>query len=370
MAWVYYSFSDHTAPGYTNAQILADIKDFLKTLGWTVPRSGDAAGTYSSSGDVVDGGTLINTGAWYNLRSPDGLGEFSVQRGSSATTGRIKFCAGGDGFDDGTGDHDTTPGTTGSQLLAIGGGSDAVPTYANIALLTDNNTDLYIIANDESPWQFCAFGVNKSGIANQTAFSVFYDPIYDADDLDDAPGLLYWNAQGSSLYYTRSAATSTGPVGWIAKGLGGGLVRIPSAMLYDSGQRIVPELVGPSAYNSKTQIFPLRYARSTTSAAPNGEKGGSSMFGWCGSPIATIKTGTRLRNPDGDIQWVVVDDHVLPCPTGFVLDNDPSGGAIVDAEFRNYTIPGTSSGGTTPALDPTGTGFRRSGIRHVRQRRR
>jgi hypothetical protein len=378
VAWQFFSFADHT-PSFSNAALVIKVKAFLVSLGWTVPRSGDAAGSYSSTGDVTTETNFATTRAWFNLRSPDGAAEFSVQRGSSSNTGRIKLALGGDGFDDGTGDHQTTPepsGGTGNRVLVIGAGSDAAPTYAAILSLTDNNSDLYVVAQDESPWSFVAFTINKSGLSNASSGAWFYDSTLSPDAGDVAPGVSYWSGVGQALYHTRSAAVATGPVGWIARGLGGSLARIPAVYFTDAGQRVAPEQMGTSAYTGAVQIFPMLYARSALAGAPSGYKGSSRIFGWCGDTIANVMTGTRLRNTDGIVRWIVIDDSVLPWdgtagnPDGSALEVDPSGGAIVDGEALFLQVPDVPVTPVQPALDPTGTGFRRAGVRHVMQRRR
>lgn len=378
MAWQFYSYTTHT-PSFSNAALVVKVKTFLKGLGWTVPRSGDGLSVYSSSGDVVGETDFANTRAWFNLRAPDGAAELSVQRGSSSNTGRIKLALGGDGFDDGTGDYQTTPepsGGAGNRVLVIGAGSDATPTYAAILSLTDNNSDLYVIAQDESPWAFCAFTVNRNGLSNGSSGAWFYDPTLSPDTGDVAPGVLYWSGVSQALYHTRSAAVATAPVGWIARGLGGSLARIPAVYFTDAGQRAAPEQMGASAYTGAEQIFPMLYARSALAGAPSGYKGNSRIFGWAGSTITAVKTGTRLRNSDGIVRWIVVDDSVLPwdgteaSPDGTALAADPSAGAILDGEALFLQVPDVPVTGTAaPPLAPSGRAPNAARGRYLRPQR-
>lgn len=137
MAFV--SITPTTMGTAAGARSFYDLKEGLKSLGWTVASSGDGLGLYSAVGDIItvrgNGAGGVNNRAWVLLiphtpsityagitvQITDGAVDDSV----AVIDFRTKFSATA-GFTGGAPDFETTPSAT--DELVLGGGSDAAPT--------------------------------------------------------------------------------------------------------------------------------------------------------------------------------------------------------------------------------------------------
>ena len=351
-----------------NATLIYNAKERMKALGWTVPRSGDAT-NYSSSGDLItSGAAMAVTLAWFECIAPDGSWAFSFQRGSSNTVGRVKFTW-GNGFSAGSPSATQVSATAsaGDEYLFVGGGTDAAPTYGTVIAGTGGNENLVVVADNAAPYGF-AWLANRTTGVNGLDMLFFLDPLIteSVDALDTAPSCAYWI--GSSILSGDNSvlsSTTNGPVSWIAKGLGGAIVKIPAQHYRDGSSTVIPRGLSRSSYDSYAELFPLSYARRAALPDPDGWKGTSTLFTWIGSLEAT---GTRFTDDDGGL-WISGGDIAIRWD-GAAMANDPSGGATANAHFRSLVIQGD------PAIDPdpgpltaTGRAPTRTSGRRVRRAR-
>jgi hypothetical protein len=121
--------------GYITQCIAWHLKEWLKTIGWTVERSGTGTAGTTGVGDLITSfftttpGGINCSGAWYILRDPNGLRSIMVQTGTGAQI-RI-WVSFRDGFPSG-GHTATTPArqspvTDEVQLIGASGGYLAFP---------------------------------------------------------------------------------------------------------------------------------------------------------------------------------------------------------------------------------------------------
>ncbi len=356
----------------TNAAMVYLAKERMKALGWTVPRSGDGT-SYSSSGDLITSGAVLATlRAWFEMVAPDGSFAFIYQTGSSVNTGRIKFTW-GNGFAAGSPSATQVSATAsaGDEVVAMGAGTDAAPAYATIISSSGGNVNLVVVADAAAPYRFTWLG-NPTGGANGLDFLFYFDPLLTAsvDTLDTAPSVAFWAAQfAASGAVGQLMAPGTAPFGWIGKGLGGAIVRIPAESLRDGSATAVPSGLNRSFYTGNCELFPMGYGRRATEANPDGWKGLSTLFTWIGS---TETTGLRLTtDPEGD-QWIVGDDLAIRWD-GTAMTNDPSAGATNTANYRTLYIEGDTTfepPGPPATLPVTGKPQKTTSNRYVRPRRK
>jgi hypothetical protein len=342
-----------------NPTLVYNAKERMKAVGWTVGQSGNGLASYSSSGDVITSGAVLATvKAWFEMSAPDDSWHMSYQSGSSSNTGRLKFTWNAAGFDGGS-PSATQVGATSTaadEVLVVGAGSDAVPTYAAVMASSGGNVNLVVIADVSAPYNFAWLG-NNTGATNGLDFLLYLDTLMvgSVDTLDVAPSVAYHAAQfAASGASGQLMAPGTAPFGWIGKGLGGAIVRIPAESLRDGSATAVPGGMNRSFYTGNAELFALGYGRRATEANPDGWKGTSTLFTWIGS---TELTGLRLTtDPEGD-QWIVGDDLGIRWD-GTAMTNDPSAGATLTANYRSMYIQGDTSVVTPEpepvALTPTG----------------
>lgn len=130
MAYVFYKGTPASF-----AECMYQLKELLKTAGWTVQSSSDGT-TYNASGDqITSGGSgaggMANTNAWFRIRSPAGASnpEFTVQRGTGNTAWRVKFSQ-SNAFTGGSPGATQTPSAT-NERVDFGGGYRRFPNLWN-----------------------------------------------------------------------------------------------------------------------------------------------------------------------------------------------------------------------------------------------
>lgn len=363
-----------------NSRVIWDVKERLKVLGWTVPRSGDAS-SYSSSGDIHSASTTLETvKAWFEIIAPDSSVAWTWQRGATAQSCRLKFAWASTGgtidFSGGSPGAGQTgqPATTTDEFVLLGGGTDAGPTYANWIATADGVDNSVIVADDAAPYGFCAFGTRTSAV-NGVDYAIVLDPLQTStvDSLDAAPSVAYANGQSTSALTTgQTLSVTSSAVGWALKGLTGASLARHPVLSYNQNTAAltVPKNLSRNLYTSRVQLFPLGYARNSAIGAPIGYKGASSLFAWVGS---TETTGTRLSvtNPAGGTDyWVVLNDMALRWDNTAIV-NDPSAGATATAQYITFLVQGSAAAPGPPAsLDPSGTAPKTVRSAYVRRGRR
>jgi hypothetical protein len=182
-----------------------NLKEALKTAGWTVPSSSDGT-TYNAAGDQITSagagaGGMANNFAWFRIRSAGGQLEMIFQRASGTSTFRLKL--GRAAFTAGAPSATQTPATASSsdEIVALGGGTDAAPTFANIA--TAVNSRMKLCVDDENA-RFYLIGFPDGGGACNCA--VILERMLLADPEDTFPYVLY----SPSLNRLASSSMQTG----------------------------------------------------------------------------------------------------------------------------------------------------------------
>lgn len=209
MTW---GFTQNAAPA-TWAEAVYNIKEELKTAGWTVPMSSDGT-TYNSGGDQISSGGsgangMDNASAWFRIQDPGGTRELTFQRNSStgANTSRsfrIKYSYSAK-FTGGSPGATQTPSATDEQLV-IGAGTDAAPTFVQWQSATDGSYWQNVGADNAAEYGWYNFCV-ATGLGYTTKGGGFmFDPIVNGSGTpatDPDPLVIYITLNGDTYSGTN-----------------------------------------------------------------------------------------------------------------------------------------------------------------------
>lgn len=284
----------------TAAVAMYELKERLKTAGWTVRASSDAT-TYNSTGDQITSGAtgaggFGNTNAWFRIQRPDGVAEFTFQKGSTAATIRIKYSYAAK-FTGGSPGATQTPSAT-DETVVWGGGTDASPTYAT-AFSSDNTYRWNVGADSATPYGWWA-GSFTNGGSNPNA-AMIYDPLTGTEPTDGHIHLFYISISNSLLTTGMSVESwSSGTFKAISTvpAVTPATVLDWTALTYNSGASLtIPNSQPTNPLSSKDEVIPIIWARRVGIATP-GYKGVGSLMRWTGTSRTTGSTLTYNTTRD------------------------------------------------------------------------
>jgi hypothetical protein len=147
----------------TFAEAIFRLKQLLKTAGWIHQASSDGTTFTTTPGNVNDAitsagigaGGMENSLAWFVLQQPGGTRQFCFQI-DTTTTWYIKLSVSA-GFTGGTPSATEVPSAT-DEIVLVGLGPDAGPTFEAIPLYPDGQQTFNIVADDAAPHGWWAGG--------------------------------------------------------------------------------------------------------------------------------------------------------------------------------------------------------------------
>lgn len=179
----------------TIAVAFYNIKEALKTAGWTVDTSGDGLSAYSASSDVITGSGsgangMNNAKAWLVLKAPGAVGGSTrrlclqmVSTLQTAASMRIKYSL-ANAFSGGSPSATVTPSAT-SEVVIRGGGTDASPTGQRMFSDATAGTHLvYGVADQASPYGFMYAHVRTSSTGDLAEMRFGLDPLVSPPGVD------------------------------------------------------------------------------------------------------------------------------------------------------------------------------------------
>lgn len=275
--------------------IMFNLKEFLKTAGWTVPASGDGLALYGAASDVIvtgaaGAGGMAQQKAWYRLKMPGSTREFCIQSGNATTQIRVKYSP-VSGFTIG-GNATTCPAAADEVIIPnFTGGTDALPT-GQVLVNAFNRVSYW--ADDAAPY---GWGMHGWSGAGATTFGIVLDGLvagtYPAGDLD--PYVLHsWPLSANFGSIVQITAGTPTIYGWVA-------YPAAAATNYVAQPVFVPGatigLVGTVQFGAnpitgKDENLPIVYGRYSTLAAPTGYKGMGTYLRTVGTTRANLSTQT------------------------------------------------------------------------------
>lgn len=268
----------------TGANAVFNIMAWLAAQSWTIPTSSDGL-TYNPSGQQITtsgagAGGMSNLDAWWVGQIPGGSKAFCFQRGSTNQLWRVKYSP-NNGFIVGSPTATVTPTAT-DQVVILGGGTDAAPTFANL-FAGDGTYRLEIVADNAAPYNFfsVAFPI-ASGIANNCNHAFFMDSVANVFATDTDPFAV--SAGGGAAGYLGSLLGTTETV----YGQVNGTVQAMSIIPYPVGWQVDPT-------TGFDQDLPLVYQVATLY-----QKGQSTLFKWntCSNLRQTPSLMTNIVTSD------------------------------------------------------------------------
>lgn len=305
-----YTFSVNNLPATGTAAIWLLITTLI-SAGWTQVGSGDGS-TYAngSAGPVTGSGSgatgLGNSNAWVRIQAPsvnqgavsNQTREWLFQRGTDSRSWRFKYSASA-GFSGGSPSATVAPTGT-DQVVMLGAGTDASPTYTASWLNTDGSFRWHIGAGGAAEnYAFYAFSWTPGNISMLTSVGLFMDTMaagsFPATDVD--PAVTYVsNTSGSGTPFgepayfaiaTNSAlANITNPAkarAWL-----GATSQADIATSGTNNQGVQPAalaalgatnvMLGTNPFTGKDDLIPVWWLRPGASVPPTGLKGASTLL--------------------------------------------------------------------------------------------
>lgn len=268
----------------------------LLAAGWLKKSDSDGT-TYSAAGTQVTSGAagangLGNNSAWVRMQRPDTTAELIIQRGAAGTLWRIKYVEAGV-FTAGAPAATVTP-SSANEGYVCGGGTDAAPTF-NTWFGADGTYRQQVGADGAAPYGFWMACAPSAGNPPNSGF--VYEPLVQlSDPADPSPYIIYWTGSASSPFValdvssenTPAAGGSNKTVGYIGSVAAANWVAVSGQRVVDGPANVLyPFGAGVNGVTGKDNLAPIRFGRSTTIAAPNGDKGTSTLMRWAGVQRAT-----------------------------------------------------------------------------------
>ena len=287
-----------------------------KLAGWTVVTSSDGISSYPSAitQSRISTGGLQNPKAWFVIQQPGGsTRQLSIQRSADGTGTNYNFrilYSPVAGFVGGSPGIIQTPTAT-DEVLILGGGNEATPTFAAFSTPGADTNRLHLIFGDSSVnygFATASFQIGTSSGSSAFMLDMMLAGSYPSADLD--PVMIYQSSSVSAIYGVemRNGAANT-LKGFLGSLLSSAFVTI-EAPLYSVGDgQIFPGNLGSNTWSGKEDILPAYYTRTTT---PFGFKGFSSLLSYIGTP----RGSTDLISVTNPKDHLCVTGALLPWPTG------------------------------------------------------
>lgn len=329
----------------TGSVAMYQFKETLKLAGWTVESSSDGT-TYNSSGDQISSGSsgangMANTNAWFRIRDPGGMREFTFQRGTTDLLWRTKYSA-LDRFIGGSPSATQTPTATDGQIIN-GGGTDASPTF--FTLFTTNGTYRWHVIADNAvsgPALGAAYGfwaLASLTTSSSARTAICLEPLLPGtypvcDDRtnpttgDADPCVVFfaytgteipWQLTDTNGAWSASTDANLPAKGWYRMNMAGETFTAFPAMRVrenDAGnQQMFSNLVNANPYTGGEEITPMLLCRTNQRVTAVGMKGFTSKIKMKGGPTRSYPDTITLSS-DSYVVVGTTGGFVIPWEDG------------------------------------------------------
>lgn len=282
------------------AEVMWFFKSIVKTAGWQVVAWGSGAATTGIYSDPFSSSlSMTSDHGWFMVKQPNSSRSFTFQKAGPSSASnegsitnyhniqyRIKYSPSGFAIS-GTLSAKNTPGpiTASTELVVLGAGTDALPTYAKfIPALQDssagNTTVYHCVAQTVSPFGFALLG-QYGGIVTT---GLTFDPVITPNTQDTEPYVIYSGFDTSGPYTNiGNSAQMNAFTKWtwvrqdFADQVSGAC--IAGMSYYDFNQGLSTTNFTMGRHPGKTATFlPLLYVVSQTNGTTSSYKGISTLF--------------------------------------------------------------------------------------------
>jgi len=292
-----------------------NLKQLLKTVGWTVLSSSDGLTYFPASDGITHNGLgaagMANALAWFRIRQPSGgvapyagVREIVFQLIDQEPPSMHLYAkvSQSGGFTGGAPSATRTPSSV-DEHLWIGSGTDAVPVgFQFYSYNVPSYTKYYVCVNDAAPWEFYVHRLDTT--SGTLAFGM--DAVIQAPVSDPEPYVFYGCGDGGfdakiNILNQWTHVEINGVQTWVMASNGSWM---------NAGVVIAPAPgLNTNVYNSRVDAFPLAWAAPSAGAAlGNGRdewkrvahfKGFSKGIDWSGSSLPAHKDrGTIISTND------------------------------------------------------------------------
>jgi hypothetical protein len=307
-----YVFNVNNAPATGGLAIYILIAT-LEAAGWVQMAAGDGTSLFRFAPFITSGATgangIGNNSAWTRIQSPDGVREYTIQRGTVGTAWRIKYSFAGK-FTDGAMSATVTP-SAADQVIMMGAGSDASPTYATAYMLTDNTYRYEVCADDASPYTFWSASFANGG-GTPRAVLLLDKLTGEPTDGDTYLTYSYYSNSTTGLFATSllaetASASQQCSYATIPAASPTTLIQMPCATYNNGGNVIVPSNVTTNPITTKDELLPIVFMRRSAIASP-GYKGIATMMKWPG----TLRTTGDTMSVSSASDRIIMGEVSLP----------------------------------------------------------
>jgi hypothetical protein len=330
----------------TNALGVFNFKTLLKAHGYTVPASSDGT-TYNASGDQITTGAagaggMDNNGAWFRLRSANGLVEFTVQRGTGGSPSNYRIKVARAPFTAGSPAATVTPQTanpTLDEVILLGGGTDAAPSFST--LIGAVGTTRIKAMVDDANGDFYYAGMPTGGGNANTAWLL--TGFEQGDPGDHWPYMAY---AAASSQWTSGMSSATGTCRSWTPASGGLPVTIVPQLIAAAGATVFPSGTAVDPITGAHPISKVPVARAAGDGGGICWKGFSTLLRWIG---VTADTTGDTYTLDAANDWIIMRQVALPwdgsTPTNGVASNNFAASELapLDLGYDRVTVGSSSS---------------------------
>jgi len=293
----------------TGAGALFNLKELLKTAGWTVKSSGDGLSLFSSSSDILTtassgAGGLGNANAWFRIQMPSYLGvtrEMLLQMSGISNVSTLTYSYSA-GYTGGSPSATVIPTATDSQNIR--------GTFTGF--LSDNSYHVNMGADNAAPYGFFLAIISDGNPGSAPGGGIVLDAIMANTGSPNDPDPFVWTVPGTNGFSIGNVSSASGGGAWFGKGtpaeawsacnpLG---VGNPSA-----GNFMFPNLLGINPHSMDEEVGPVIYGHNTTTSEPIGIKGVGYVMMWhgmrkqSGQLLSYLSTGDRIVISDVNLPW-------------------------------------------------------------------
>ena len=289
-------------------EAMYDLKELLKSVGWTVMSSSDGT-TYNSSGDQIThsgsgAGGYGNTSAWFRIQDPGALREYVFQRGVDGRYLKWMYSASAK-FTGGSPDATTPPTATDEQGLARGVSTSQImfPTIQEFHIAAQSTAHNGVYA-----WWLVGAAVQTTTNMRSIMLCDAMDVNYSSSDNDPC---IHVGTEDSPTYAVMSASNAGAPdglMGYMRKGEVDEEWEGLSTCYYYAGTAMYPYAGVINPHNGKYPLLHIPVMRHSSTGTTTGFKGVMKYTRW--KPNANIKYPVILA--EASESYLVWQDICLP----------------------------------------------------------
>lgn len=298
----------------SQASVLYDLKETMKTAGYTVRGSGDGLSASSAVGDIITSAGsgangMNNTNAWFTIRQPatgaapySGTREWTFQRSTQPYSWFCQYSGPDATFDQTTGNATTRPsGTSPGQVQSFNNTAGAA------TILPTNTTFVYQImvgdASENFHWYVACYPLGGGASVGRIIFLPMAASSIATGEIE--PYVMV--AKNDAFTRANICLDTNTFQGWLGKnGIVNAWTSISAFFTENSAAQVtLPNQIGSNPNNGQDDAIPIALGR-RSALSNSGYKGISTKMKWptvYRENAAAYQSLTRIRFDDVVLEW-------------------------------------------------------------------